>query len=144
MENTRADIDGKWQQTWLRALRGQHNALLRQNATYWDQRAKAKWLSKGYQNTSNYFHNSIKIRHHRNRVSNIKDISGSSGIMLDSPIKAEITAITLAFQTCASKAWCPEWLGKCTRIRRCQMGLLKQEPHTNPKGLAQHKARHKG
>lgn len=70
-------LDETWYSTWVRALHNHHNALLHQNATCWGQRAKAQWLNNGDQNSS-YFQNSVKIRHHRNKVGNIKDTSSNT------------------------------------------------------------------
>lgn len=54
-----------------------NNALLRQKDIYWQQRAHAQWLHHNDRN-SNYFHNSVKIRHHRNRINFIKDSTGNT------------------------------------------------------------------
>lgn len=47
---------------------------MRHNVIFWSQRAKMQWLRKGDQNTK-FFHNVVKIRQHRNKVTSIKDNS---------------------------------------------------------------------
>lgn len=68
-----------WHSIWLRALHNRYNALSKQQSIFWGQHAKLLWMNKVDLN-SRYFHNSVKIRHHKNLVRSIQDTYGNTFI----------------------------------------------------------------
>ncbi|XP_020096969.1 uncharacterized protein LOC109716078, partial [Ananas comosus] len=59
----------------LNSLYNKHNALLRQINTKWWQKARIRWAQNGDLNTK-FFHNTTRIRRHRNRINFIKCSNG--------------------------------------------------------------------